>query len=414
MTFFINGKFTVQRTTGVQRVARELVRAVNTARRSNALTLIMPDTARREAWAELGPGYYAGPLSGSLGENAWEQITLPVSIRATATPHVLLSLCNTGPLVLRHHVVMIHDMAIYDMPHCFTWKFRLWYRLVFTVLRRRAMHFLTVSEYSRRRIMHHLHLPAERISLIRPAVDHLSRVVADDAVLERFELETHRYCLLVGSLDPRKNLMRCLAAIEQVDAPPGFKFVLAGGSNTHIFEALPGSGATAYSRTLQLGFVSDAELKALYENATCFVFPSLYEGFGLPPLEAMYCGCPVIASREAALPEVCGDAASYCDANSIDDIAVKITQMVNDPALRERYRRLGLERARTHRWSQAAEQLEAALSGLAASTPGIASNISSQSNASRARHTAGAPERNGGDAQAAHAREGKIEGADAR
>lgn len=414
MTFVINGKFAAQRTTGVQRVARELVRAVNMARRGNALTLIVPDTAKREAWTELGPGYYASPLSGSLGENAWEQFTLPASIPAAAMPHVLLSLCNTGPLLLRRHIVMIHDMAIYDMPHCFTWKFRLWYRLVFAVLRRRAMHFLTVSEYSRQRIMHHLHLPAERISLIRPAVDHLSRVVADDVVLERFELETHRYCLLVGSLDPRKNLMRCLAAIEQVDAPPGFKFVLAGGSNTHIFEALPGGGATAYSRTLQLGFVSDAELKALYENATCFVFPSLYEGFGLPPLEAMYCGCPVIASREASLPEVCGDAALYCDANSIDDIAAKITQMVNDPVLRERYRRLGLERARAHRWSLAAEQLENALSGLAASIPGIASNTSSQSNASHAPHTVGAPGRSGGNAEAVHAHERKIGRADAR
>jgi glycosyltransferase involved in cell wall biosynthesis len=113
------------------------------------------------------------------------------------------------------------------------------------------------------------------------------------------------------------------------------------------------------------GAVSDEELKSLYENAGCFLFPSLYEGFGLPPLEAMYCGCPVIVSREASLPEVCGDAAMYCDAYSVADIAHKITNMMGDANLRDRYRLLGREHARQYRWDVSARALLGVLDKIA-------------------------------------------------
>jgi len=124
---------------------------------------------------------------------------------------------------------------------------------------------------------------------------------------------------------------------------------------------------------IRTGFVTDGELKALYENATCFVFPSLYEGFGLPPLEAMYCGCPVITSRQASLPEVCGDAALYCDATSVDDIAQKIEQMLGSADLREMYRQRGLKRAHAHGWREAADQLSDALAHIEASDADLAS-----------------------------------------
>jgi glycosyltransferase involved in cell wall biosynthesis len=110
-------------------------------------------------------------------------------------------------------------------------------------------------------------------------------------------------------------------------------------------------------QVLWAGFVTDGELKALYENARLLAFPSLYEGFGLPPLEAMYCGCPAVVSREASLPEACGDAALYCDATSVDDIAAKMAQMLGDDSLRARYRQLGLSQARKYRWERAARQL---------------------------------------------------------
>jgi glycosyltransferase involved in cell wall biosynthesis len=353
MAFVINGKFTSQRITGVQRVACELTRALNArGLECGDLALVVPRNARAAQSA-----HERRRVCGWLTGNLWEQLALPLATRT----ETLISLCNTGPLFKRRHVVMIHDMAIYDSASAFTRKFRLWYRLVFSMLSKNSLHLLTVSSFSRERIVHHLRVPASRVSVIRPAVDHFERIASERQVLARLDLRPQNYCLMVGSLDPRKNLARGLAAIDKVVCPPGFKFVLAGGSNSRVFGATHHNDEPASTRIVSAGFVTDGELKALYENATCFVFPSLYEGFGLPPLEAMYCGCPVIASREASLPEVCGDAAMYCDANSIDDIASKLALMLGDPELREMYRQRGLVQARSYGWREAAGQLRDAL-----------------------------------------------------
>jgi len=389
MGFVINGKFTAQRITGVQRVASELTRALTArALRHGNLTLVVPRNAR-PAQSALERRRGSGGVMGHLTGNLWEQIALPLSTRT----ETLVSLCNTGPLFKRRHVVMIHDMAIYDTAAAFTRKFRLWYRLVFSLLRRNSLHLLTVSEFSRQRMIHHLRVPASRISVIRPGVDHLEHIVSDDGVLARHALLPQRYCLMVGSLDPRKNLTRCLAAIERLAYPPDFKFVLAGGTNTRVFEAVAGPQSPASRQVIRTGFVTDGELKALYESAdvetltglsdvglagayrrsTVLVWPSRLEGFGLPPLEAMYCGCPVIASRQASLPEVCGDAALYCDAASVDDIAQKIEQMLASPELRERCRQRGLKRARAHGWREAADQLSDALAHIEAPEAALAS-----------------------------------------
>ena len=110
-------------------------------------------------------------------------------------------------------------------------------------------------------------------------------------------------------------------------------------------------------RLTQVGYVSDGELRALYENAVCFVFPSLYEGFGLPPLEAMHCGCPVIVSRCASLPEICGDAALYCDPNDPADLAAQIRVLAQSPSLRTELREAGLARVQRFTWKQSANCL---------------------------------------------------------
>ena len=114
-----------------------------------------------------------------------------------------------------------------------------------------------------------------------------------------------------------------------------------------------------------LGFVPFDTLRCFYEAAAAFVFVSLYEGFGLPPLEAMYCGCPVVASSRTSIPEVCGDAALYCDATSADDIAKKISLMMTDDALRQRYKTMGFARAREFRWDVTAQTVLEILKGQA-------------------------------------------------
>jgi glycosyltransferase involved in cell wall biosynthesis len=349
MAFVINGKFTSQAVTGVQRVAYELTRAMQTlANPGDPLEVFAPQNAvepgsrlehlRRIPW-----------LRGTL----WEQFTLPIAARRMT----LVNLCNTNPIFKRRQVVMVHDMAIYDVPQGFSRKFRLWYRLCFSILPRMAPTVLTVSAYSKQRICHYLKIDDSRVAVVTPGVDHMGRVVADPAITKRLELSKDAYCLIVGSLDPRKNLQRALEAIDLLGHLEHIKFVIVGARNARVFSSEPVEQRACATRAVWAGFVSDGELKALYENAGCLLFPSLYEGFGLPPLEAMYCGCPVIASSRTSIPEACGDAALYCDASSARDIADKVSLMMTDERLRQRYRARGLAHAREYRWERSAQTL---------------------------------------------------------
>ncbi|MEI5996681.1 glycosyltransferase family 4 protein [Paraburkholderia bengalensis] len=349
MAFAINGKFTSQPITGVQRVAYELTRAMQLRESpGDELEIFVPQDAR-EPGASLKRQRRFPWLRGTL----WEQITLPIAARGKT----LVNLCNTTPLLMRRQVVMVHDMAVYDVPHGFSKKFLLWYRLLFSVLPRMEPTVLTVSAFSKRRICHHLKIDESRVAVIPPGADHLDRVIPDYGVMDRLQLKDDAYCVIVGSLDPRKNLQRVLEAIESLSHLREVRFVIVGGRNQRIFAS---EGLDAMSRSRQIvwaGFVSDGELKALYERAGCLVFPSLYEGFGLPPLEAMYCGCPVIASTRTSIPEACGDAAMYCDATSAQDIAEKISQMMSVRSLRQEYRERGIAHAREYRWDRSAKKL---------------------------------------------------------
>jgi len=134
--------------------------------------------------------------------------------------------------------------------------------------------------------------------------------------------------------------------------------VVVGGSNQSVFAAGPPlAPATGSARVVHAGCLSDAELKALYQQALGLVFPSLYEGFGLPPLEAMACGCPVVAAHAGALPEVCGEAALYVDPTSTTSIEAALLRLATEPAERERLRAAGLARAATFTWRRSAGQL---------------------------------------------------------
>jgi len=358
--FVINGKFTAQRITGVQRVAYELTRALQAGNlRADEFEVVVPQNA-----ANSGLALKRKRMCAWFKGNLWEQIALPL-----ATNHqTLISLCNTGPLFKSNQIVMLHDMAVYDVPYAFSKKFRLWYKLKFWILHRQAKVILTVSAFSKERICHHLGIDEARVAVIPNGADHLDRVASDPGIFSRLRLAKGSYCVIVGSLDPRKNLQRVLDALPQLGHLRDIKFVVVGGTNPRIFGSGHAMEQQQSDQVVWAGFVTDGELKALYGDAACLVFPSLYEGFGLPPLEAMYCGCPVIVSSEASLTEVCGDAAMYCDAKSIDDIAAKISLMMSDKELRRRYREIGLRHAQQFRWDRAASKLLRVLYGEAYAT----------------------------------------------
>lgn len=358
MMIAINGKFTSQRLTGVQRVAHELTYALcRLLPTQESPMLLVPRDYLDDQVSPWVSRRVVPRFRGVL----WEQLALPFA----ANGRTLLSLCNVGPMLMRRQVLMIHDAAIFDLPEGYSAKFRLWYRFSFALLKRNVRHILTVSAFSKARIAAQLGVSPDNISVIRNGVDHLDRVVSDYSILNRLNVEPDGFVLIVGSLAPGKNLARVLDAIALLARDrSGPKFVIAGGKNVKIFGTEARDDGAAPENIVWAGYVTDGELKALYERAACFVFPSLYEGFGLPPLEAMYCGCPVIASREGALPEVCGDFALYCDARSAEDIAAKIAHLMGDADARQTMRMRGREHAQKFRWKEAATDLLRVLRGL--------------------------------------------------
>jgi glycosyltransferase involved in cell wall biosynthesis len=190
---------------------------------------------------------------------------------------------------------------------------------------RKAEHIFTDSNFSKSEIVKWYGAAPQRISVSYLGSDHFSRVQADASALTRFGI-SGKYILAASSHNPNKNFHRMVAAICQLRAT-GMQLVIAGAQDSRVYR----ESARLPDGTRALGYVSDPELKALYENAACFVFASLYEGFGLPPLEAMASGCPVVVSRTASLPELFDGAAFFCDPYRSEDIAAAIQRAVKSP-----------------------------------------------------------------------------------
>lgn len=215
---------------------------------------------------------------------------------------------------------------------------------------------VTLSQFSKDRLSRALALPPARIHVVPCGVDptqfYPAPLTQVDHTLQTYRLQPP-YMLFLGSLQPRKNLPRLLEAWREV-APrhPAAQLVLAGGGGGAAFRA---AGLQALPPRVRLtGYVPDAHLPALYTAAHALVQPSLYEGFGLTPLEAMACGCPVIAARAAALPEVLGDAALLIDPADSADLAAAMHRVLSDEPLRDHLRTAGTRQAAGFPWERAA------------------------------------------------------------
>lgn len=348
---FINGRLFTQRITGVQRYGRETLawmdRLIGEGLGGTAQwSLLLPTGAPAPALAHIAVQHV-----GRLGGHAWEQIELPWHARGG----LLLNFGFTGPLVKARQVITIHDAAVVRMPQAYGWKFRAWYRLVIGIVSARAPRVLTVSQFSADEAVACFGIAPERLRVMAEGWQHLDRIEPDDSILDRHGLRGQPFALAVSSPTPNKNFGAIAQALALLgpDAP---RCVAVGAADAAVFQAADGGDAL-----MRVGYVSDGELKALYQHATCFVFPSFYEGFGIPALEAMACGCPVLATTAPAVVETCGEAARYFDPARPAELATRLGEMFASPAQQAQMRAQGLARAQLFSWRRSAELNLAAL-----------------------------------------------------
>jgi len=353
----INGRFLTQRPSGVQRYARELLQAWGSgAGKSSKMNVMSPKAALFDASPLPGP--FKVQQAGRLSGHAWEQIEL----RTQCADAGLINLCNTAPIEHENQLVVIHDAAVWRQPEAYGWRFRTLYRRLLPAIARRSRRLATVSEFSARELRDVMGVGHRKIDIIPNGGDHILRHPSDPAVLETYGLERGRYLFAIGNSNSQKNLP-FLKHLGSLLAEHKLQLVVAGGQLAHVFAA---HERIEQPNVRHLGYVTDASLRALYEGAMALVFPSLYEGFGIPPLEAMFCGCPVLASNVASIPEVCGGAAAYFDPVDPDSLIKSTKRVLESAAWRDELRLAGLERARGYTWAKAADALNVTMNSMAA------------------------------------------------
>lgn len=351
MTIYINGRFLTQKITGVQRYAIELVKALDKVldRHDEKIIILSPNNLITTLDLKNIQVHCMGKLSGHF----WEQLELPLFVKNST----LVNLCNAGPICKRNQVTVIHDMAVFANEQNFSFVFRNWYKFLLKMQSIFSRKIVTVSNFSRLEIAKYLKLKTNEIEVIYEGKEHFTTLKTDERYIELHNLNEKPFLLAVSSLNPNKNFQSIVNAMKYMDSEK-FNIVIAGGTDPKVFSS---KGTSLPENVIHLGYVTDMELKALYANAFCFIYPSLYEGFGLPPLEAMSVGCPIIISERASLPEVGGEAALYCDPTRPASIADQVLKIKNSEAIRNNLIEKGREQAEKFSWDKCAKELMAIL-----------------------------------------------------
>jgi glycosyltransferase involved in cell wall biosynthesis len=348
--FVINGRFLTQPMTGVQRFAIQATTAIDALIESGEyagldghIEIVAPPAARDFPLRHIpmrrrgiGGGYF------------WEQAELPLYARN----RFLLNFCSVAPVVKRDQLVVVHDATPRARPANFAPLFRAVYNFLIPRLCRNSMCTATVSEFSRREIATWYGVDTSKMRVSYVGADHISRIVPDHSIIDRLGLNGRKFFLGVG-IGNNKNAETVAAALQN----SGLEDTLLVLTGSRVGKVNGPAGEIALDRLCHAGYVSDRELRSLYEHALALVSPSHYEGFGLPPVEAMLLGCPAIISDTPAMLEICGEAALSCGANDVEKLAAFMRVLHDDPARRAELIAAGRARAARYTWRSVAEVL---------------------------------------------------------
>ena len=343
---YINARFLTQPITGVQRYSIEISKQLKTLLpncRFVAPHNIIHSELARELQVEV-----VGTRTGHL----WEQLDLPRFLKKQGTP-LLVNLANTAPLFYNNKFVTLHDVAFVRYPESFSRAFRLAYQMMTPRTLRSALQIITVSEFSKSEICSLYNIPEDKVTVIYNAVsDVFTRGVQDPQATA----PKAPYIMAVSSINKQKNFQGFIEAFSELKQT-SHQLYIVGSLNKNFSNPGLLEKITADPRIKLLGRVSDPELAELYRHATAFVYPSFYEGFGIPPLEAQACGCPVIVSNVASLPEVCADSALYCSPFAVADIAAQINTLIDKPQLAAPLIEKGYHNISRFSWASSAAKL---------------------------------------------------------
>lgn len=321
--------------TGTQRYLREILSVW-----SNRFELVYPE-AKASGWR------------GHL----WEQFGLPGMLKGK----LLWSPANCGPVRVAHQVVTIHDCSVFDHPEWYSKPFALAYHYILPRLAKKVKHVITVSEFSKSRIVEKLNVESEKISVTPLAAEQKFSPKGETDIEEckkQCGIPFKNYFLFVGSMDPRKNLPRLLKAWKKAAlGEPGEMGLVIVGAENSIFKSL---NMEFPEHVHVCGHIEDRWMPEIYSGALALVYPSLYEGFGLPILESMQCGTPVIASEHPVLLEVTGGSAAVtCMAQEVSSIARALKSVIDfSPEERAAWKEKSLNRACQFNWKKTAEATE--------------------------------------------------------
>lgn len=372
----INGRSLFRRMTGVQHYALEVSRGLFALAGDDLRVSIFAGHEGRERnETRLPVETSLLPAGGALKGLFWEQTTLKRMARK-AQVDVLFNPANVAPVGARvPQVVTIHDLAFLIYPQFFSRSFALYYRNIIPRIAREATAVITVSENTRSDLVEMLGVDPEKITVIRSAAsESFARSVPRkrlEEVRQRYRLP-QRFFLSVSSLEPRKNLKRLIEAYQVLphEITDKNSLVLVGAGN-RVF-ADPDIAARLQQgggRVFAPGYIPADDLPAVYRLATALVFPSLYEGFGLPVLEAMAAATPVITSNLSSLPEVAGNAAVLIDPESIEELAAAMELLATDSGTRNLLVERGKKRAAGFNWSRTAAETLAVLMAAGGAAP---------------------------------------------
>lgn len=289
----INGRFLTQNITGVQRFAHEIIRELDKIVKPGEYKILAP---KNIIYKDLGYKNIEVEICGKLKGHFWEQIELPYYVKRNNAE--LMNLCNTAPIV-KPNIVAIHDIQTKVHPEFFSKKFALWYNVMNRFNIKNSKKIITVSNFSKSEIVKYYGVSEDKITVIYNGWEHMNRIQKDERILDKLKVKNEEYILGVSSMNPNKNFKYILGLAK---LHPEYKFVIVGKKNSDIFK----DGSVEESQNLTwAGYVTDEELKTLYSSAKAFVFPSFYEGFGIPPLEAIASGCKnIFVSNTNCLLEI--------------------------------------------------------------------------------------------------------------